>query len=78
MVQEEQIHKFKDNLVKVVGEDHFGSSTELVILCADTMQRKKTLCQIQLHRYLAIANSANGEDFLERYNLDPLRFQFLW
>ena len=78
MVQEEQIHKFKDSLVMGVGEDRLGSSAELVALCADAVQRKKTSCQTQLHRYLAIANPANREDFLERYNLRPLRFQILW
>ena len=62
-VQEEQIHKFKDTLVMGVGEDRLGSSFELVALCADAVQRKKTSCQTQLHHYLAIANPANGEDF---------------
>ena len=64
-VQEEQIHKFKDTLVTGVGEDQLGSSSELVTLCVDAVQRKKTSCQTQLHRYLAIANPANGEDFFK-------------
>ena len=63
MVQDEQIHKFKDSLVTGVGKDRLGSSLELVILCADAMQRKKTSCHTQLHHYLAIANLANGEGF---------------
>ena len=62
-VQEKQIHKFKDSLVMGVGEDPLGSSAELVTLCVDAVQRKKTSCQTQLHRYLAIANPANREDF---------------
>ena len=45
VVQEEQIHKFKDNLVTGVGEDRLGSSAELVTLCADAVRRKKTSCQ---------------------------------
>ena len=49
-VQEEQIHKFKDTLVTDVGEDQLGSSSELVALCAEAVQRKKTSCQIQLQR----------------------------
>ena len=47
-----------------VGEDRLGSSAELVTLCADAMQRKKTSCQTQLHHYLAIANPANVEEFI--------------
>ena len=43
-VQEEQIHKFKDSLVMGVGEDRLGSNSELVTLCADVVQRKKTSC----------------------------------
>ena len=63
-VQEEQIHKFNDSLVMGVGEDRLGSSAKLVTLYADAVQRKKTSCQTQLHRYLVIANPANREDFL--------------
>ena len=62
-VEEEQIHKFKDSLVTGVGEDRLGSSLELVTLCIDAVQRKKTSYETQLHRYLVIANPANGEDF---------------
>ena len=49
-----------------VGDDHLGNSVELVTLCADAVQRKKTLCQTQLHRYLSIANLANREDFFRK------------
>ena len=45
MVQEEQIHKFKDSLVTGVGKDRLGSNAKLVALCADAVQRKKTSCQ---------------------------------
>ena len=46
-----------------VGVDRLSNSTELVTLCADAVQRKKISCQTQLHRYLAISNPTNGEDF---------------
>ena len=48
-----------------VGEDQLGSSSELVTLCADALQRKKTSCQTQLYHYLAIAKPANKEDFFK-------------
>ena len=76
-VQEEQIHKFKDTLVTGVGEDRLGNSSELVGLCADAVQRKKTSCQTQLHRYLAIANPANGEDFFREVKSSSRVFSVL-
>ena len=76
-VQEEQIHKFKDTLVTGVGEDQLGNSSELVALCADAVQRKKTSCQTQLHRYLAIANPANGKDFFREVKSSSQVFSVL-
>ena len=77
VVQEEQIHKFKDTLITGVGEDRLGSSSELVALCAEAMQRKKTSCQTQLHRYLAFANPANGEDFFREVKSSSRVFSVL-
>ena len=63
--QEEEIRGYKDTLITGCGEDRVGSPSELLAVASKAVELKKTSLSTDLNRYLAIANPANGDGFIE-------------
>lgn len=64
MAQEQAIRKYRDFLVKGLGDQALGSSEELTTKANAAVKAVKTRLRTKFDRMLAVADPGNGESFI--------------